>query len=286
VDFQVASDNYFKLMGIPLVRGRAIEPTDVAEAPLVILINEAAARAYFQGENPIGQRARLMFSPRDWPNVTIVGVVGDVHQRGLASTARPEIYLPHRQLPPGWTRSILASLNIVLRTELPLEAIAPTIRQTVQRLDPNVPVSGLGTLDQALANNVATERFVTMLLTLFAAVALVISAVGVYGVMAFSVARRTREIGIRLALGAEPGQVLGSILKSALTVAAIGGGIGLVTAYLATSVLESLVYQVSVRDTLVFIVSPVVLMLVALVASLVPAWRAAAVHPMETLRAE
>ncbi|MEE8062304.1 MAG: FtsX-like permease family protein, partial [Gemmatimonadales bacterium] len=119
-----------------------------------------------------------------------------------------------------------------------------------------------------------------------AAVALAISAVGVYGVMAFSVARRTREIGIRLALGAEPGQVLGSILKGALTIAAIGAGIGLVTASLATSVLESLVYQVSVRDTVVFIVSPIVLMLVALVASLVPAWRAAAVHPMETLRAE
>jgi predicted permease len=286
VDFQVASDNYFKLMGIPLVQGRGIEPTDVAEAPLVILINEAAAQAYFEGEDPIGQRARLMFSPRNWPNVTIVGVVGDVHQRALASTARPEIYLPHRQLPPGWTRSILASLNIVLRTDLPLGAIAPTIRQTVQRLDPNVPVSGLGTLDQALANNVATERFVTMLLTLFAAVALVISAVGVYGVMAFSVARRTREIGIRLALGAEPGQVLGSILKGAMIIAVIGGGIGLVTAFLATSVLESLVYQVSVRDTMVFIVSPVVLILVAVAASLVPAWRAAAVHPMETLRAD
>jgi putative ABC transport system permease protein len=286
VDFQVASDGYFQLMGIPLVQGRVIEPTDLADGPLVILINEAAAQAYFEGENPIGQRARLMFSPRDWPNVTIVGVVGDVHQRGLASSARPEIYLPHRQLPPGWTRSILASLNIVLRTDLPLATVAPTIRQTVQGLDPTVPVSGLGTLDQAIANNVATERFVTMLLTLFAVVALVISAVGVYGVMAFSVARRTREIGIRLALGAEPGQVVGSILKSALTIALIGGGIGLVTAFLATSVLESLVYQVSVRDAVVFIVSPIVLVLVALVASLVPAWRAAAVHPMETLRAE
>ncbi len=286
VDFQVASDGYFHLMGIPLVQGRAIEPTDVAESPLVILINEAAAHAYFQGENPIGQRARLLFSPTDWPNVTIVGVVGDVHQRGLASVARPEIYVPHRQVPAGWARSIVSSLNIVLRADLPLETVGPVIRQTVQRLDPSVPLSDLGTLDQAIANNVATERFVTMLLTLFAAVALVISAVGVYGVMAFSVARRTREIGIRLALGAEPGQVLGSILKGALTIAAIGAGIGLVTASLATSVLESLVYQVSVRDTVVFIVSPIVLMFVALVASLVPAWRAAAVQPMETLRAE
>ncbi|MCZ6756285.1 MAG: ABC transporter permease [Gemmatimonadetes bacterium] len=286
IDFQIASDGYFRLMGIPVVQGRAIELTDRAEAPLVMLINEASARAYFPGENPIGQRARLAFSPRNWPNVTIVGVVGDVHQRGLDSRARPEIYLPPHQVPPGWTQSIISSLTIVLRTDLPLETVGPTIRQTVQRLDPTVPVSQLGTLDQAIANNVATERFVTILLTLFAAVALIISAVGVYGVMAFSVARRTREIGIRLALGAEPGQVLGSILKGALTIAAIGGGIGLVTAFLATSVLESLVYQVSVRDTVVFIVSPIVLMLVALVASLVPAWRAAAVHPMETLRAE
>jgi predicted permease len=222
MDFQVASDGYFQLMGIPVVRGRAVEPTDRAEAPLVVLINEAAAQAYFEGEDPIGQRARLNFSPRDWPNVTIVGVVGDVHQRGLASEARPEVYVPHQQLPPGWTRSTLASLNIVLQTDLPLETVAPAIRQTVQRIDPNVPVSGLGTLDQVVANNVATERFVTMLLALFAAVALVISAVGVYGVMAFSVARRTREIGIRLALGAEPGQVLGSILKGALMIRGAG----------------------------------------------------------------
>ncbi len=286
IDFQIASDAYFQLMGIPIVRGRTIEASDREDAPLVILINEAAAHAYFQGEDPVGQRARLLFTPRNWPNVTIAGVVGDVHHRALASDARPEIYVPLQQVPPGWSSGVIGSLSIVLRTELPLETVGATIRRVVQDLDPNVPVSGLATLDTAVSNNVATERFVTMLLGLFAAVALIISAVGVYGVMAFSVARRTREIGIRLALGAEPSSVVGSVLRNALTVAIVGGGIGLVAASMATSVLESLVYQVSVRDAVVFIVSPFVLVLVALVASLVPAWRAAAVQPMETLRAE
>ncbi len=286
VGFQVASDDYFSLMDIPVVQGRAIERTDVDGAPPVMLINEAAARAYFRDEDAVGQRARLTFFPDDWPLVTIVGVVGDVRQGGLRAAAQPEVYIPPGQLPANWVRSIMSSLSVVLMTELPLDVVGPAIRGAVQRLDAAVPVADLGTLDQAFADNVSTERFMTTLLGLFAVVALIISAVGVYGVMAFSVAQQTREIGIRLALGAGPGSVLRSVLRRGVTLAGIGAALGLAGATLAAPVLESMVHEVSVRDSLVFVASPVLLLGVAIVASLVPAWRAAGVHPMETLRTD
>jgi len=286
VDFQIASAGYFELMDIPLRSGRSIETRDRSDAPPVILINDAAARTYFPGEDPVGQRVRLMFTPRDYPNVTIAGVVGDVHHRDLAAAPRPEIYMPLEQVPGGWISAIIGSMSVVVRTDLPLESVGPAIRRTVQDLDPTVPVDGLATLEQAVGDDIARDRFLTLLLALFAAVALTIAAVGVYGVMAFSVARRTREIGIRMALGAEPGAILASIVKTALAISAAGAVLGVLSAGLATSVLESLVYQVSVRDVAVFAVSPLVLLLVAAGAAAVPAWRAAAVHPMETLRAE
>jgi putative ABC transport system permease protein len=286
VDFQIASDGYFDLMGIPIVAGRAIERTDLAGALPVVVINDAAARAYFRDEDPIGQRARLTFFPDTWPPVTIVGVVGDVRHGGLTRDARPELYVPPGQLPPNWARSIMSSLSVVLMTELPMDTVGPAIRRAVQQIDAAVPVAELGTLEQAFEANVATERFMTMLLGLFAATALVIAAVGVYGVMAFTVAKQTREIGIRLALGAAPRAVLGTVLKRGVTLGALGAAIGLGTALLATPVLESLVRNVSVRDVMVFSVSPILLLVVAAAASLIPAWRAAAVHPMETLRAD
>jgi predicted permease len=286
VDFQIASAGYFELMGIPVLRGRSIAPQDLADAPPVILINDAAARAYFAGEDPVGQRVRLMFTPRDYPNVTIAGVVGDVHHRDLAAAPRPEIYMPLAQVPGGWISSIIGSMSVVVRTDLPLDAVGPAIRRTVQDLDPTVPVDYLASLEQAVGDDIARDRFVTLLLALFAGVALIIAAVGVYGVMAFSVARRTREIGIRMALGAEPRAILGSIVRTALAISAVGAVFGVVSAGLATSVLESLVYDISVRDVTVFALSPLVLLLVAAAAAMVPAWRAAAVHPMETLRAE
>jgi putative ABC transport system permease protein len=285
-DFQVASDGYFELMGIPVVAGRSFRPSDDTNAPAVVLINAAAARAYFPGESAVGKRGRILFAPADWPPVTIVGVVGDVRQRALDADPRPELYLPPPQVPPGFPDELMQSLALALRVELPLERLAPAIRRVVADLDPAVPIEGLATLDGAVSSDLATERFSTLLLALFAAVALAIAAAGVYGVMACSVAQRTREIGIRMALGAAPGQVLRAVLGSTLGLTAAGAAAGLAAAAFATRALESMVFEVGVRDPLVFAASAAALVAVALVAALLPARRAAAVEPVNTLRAE
>jgi len=286
VDLQFTSPGYFGTLGIPVVEGREFEAGDRMGAPLVALINETAARAYFAGGSPVGRRIRLLFAEDDWPLVTVAGVVGDVRQRGLARPPRAELYLPPAQIPAGWAVGLLQSPQVVVESRLPLAALSPAIRSVVARLDPEVPVSGLGTMGEAVADTTSRERFLSLVLAVFAALAVIIAGVGVYAVMAFSVQQRSREIAIRLAVGAAPADVLGSVCREALGLAGLGGALGLGMAALAAPAIAGLLFEVGPRDPGVYSLSLALLSVVAAAAVLLPARRAALTNPVTSLAVE
>jgi putative ABC transport system permease protein len=285
VDYQGTSPGYFSTMGIPVIRGRAFDDSDRFGAVPVAVINETAARTYWQGQDPLGARVRALFAGRDWEWITVVGVVGDVRHNGLDTEPRPELYLPLDQTPPatmGWMRDP----SVVVRAAGDPTTLASAIREVVRRTDPDVPPANLGTMLEVKDSTVTRERFLMLLLAVFAGTALVIAAVGVYGVVSFSVARRTKEIGIRMALGAEPRHILRSVLKHGASLSGAGAAIGLGIAFASSRLLESLLYGVAVRDLMVFALGSGVLLSISLIASLVPAYRATAVAPTTSLRGE
>jgi predicted permease len=285
VDYQGVSPGYFSTIGIPVIRGRGFDDSDRFGGFPVAVINETAARAYWQGNGPLGARIRALFAGRDWEWITVVGVVGDVRHNGLNIEPRPELYLPLAQTPAaslGWMRAP----SVVVRVAGDPTTLASAVREVVRRADPDVPPANLGTLLDVKDSTVTRERFLMLLLAVFAGTALVIAAVGVYGVVSFSVARRTREIGIRMALGAEPRHILRSVLKHGVSLSGTGAAIGLGVAFVSSRVLESLLYGVSNRDLMVFALGCAVLLLISLIASLVPAYRASAVAPTTSLRGE
>lgn len=282
VQYQGASPDYFTTAGIPLLQGRVFTEGDRRGQPLVAVVNETAARTYWKDEDPVGWRIRPLFA-RDTVAVTIVGVVGDVRQDDLAADVKPELYLSLDQTQGafGWIRSA----SIIVQTDL-APSVSAAIRRVVAEVDENVPVANLQSLDAVVANTLNQERFMMWLLAVFAGSALVIAAVGVYGVMSFSVVRRTQEIGIRLALGAPHRRVLREVVAGGLRLAALGTGLGVTLAFVVSRVLESQLYGVSVRDGFVFTGGVGVLVAVSLIASLVPALRASRVDPNLSLRSE
>jgi predicted permease len=286
VDLQFTSPGYFRTMGIPVVEGREFSPRDRMGAPLVALLNETAARAYFPGDSPVGQRIRLLFAEEDWPLVTVAGVVGDVRQRALAQPPRPEIYVPPAQMPTGWASGLLQAPQVVVEAAVPLASLSSPVRELVARLDPDVPVGAMQTMARAVSDTAGRERFLSVVLSVFAILAVIIAGVGLYGVMTFSVQQRRREIAIRLAVGARPGQVLASVARDAMGLAAAGGALGLATAALSAPAMVGLLYQVRPREALVYAASIVLLGVVAGTAALVPARRAAATDPVVSLSAE
>jgi len=273
-------------MGIPVLEGREFDSGDRMGAPLVALVNETAARAYFPGPSPVGQQIRLLFAEEDWPLVTVAGVVGDVRQRALAQPPRPELYIPPAQMPAGWAIGLLQAPQVVVQAEVPLTTLSSSIRAAVARVDPDVPVSGLQTMARAVSDTAGRERFLSVVLTVFALLAVVIAAVGVYGVMTFSVQQRTREIAVRLAVGARPAQVLASVCREAMSLAGLGGALGLILAALGAPGIGGLLYEVEPRDAAVYGTSLVLLCIVAGGAALLPARRAAATDPVASLTAE
>ncbi|CAN5880254.1 ABC transporter permease [soil metagenome] len=281
LEVRVATPDYFRTMGIPLRRGRAFGDADRADAPPVVVINEMAARRYFPDEDAIGQRIRLGWGPGDdrFAGGEVVGVVADVRQVGPSEDYVPEIYLPYTQVP-------VSDMSVIVRTAGDPLALAGVLRSQVRELDPNLPLSNLRTLDQLVAQSVAQPRFYMLLLTVFAAVALALAAIGIFGVMSYSVAQRTREIGIRVALGAEPQRVLQLVVGRALRLALLGVAVGLLGALALTRLLESLLFGVSTTDPLTFVAVAVLLAAVALLASYLPARRASGVDPIVALRAE
>ncbi len=271
IAIRVVSPGYFALMNVPLRRGRLLEDRDVEDAAGVLLLNEAAVRRFFPGQDPIGQR--LAFWGRER---TIVGVVGNEHFRGLAEEAPPAAYPPLAQVPIG-SASLLARAG---------GGAVPALEAAVWALDPDLALSGVEPLDRTLAESIARPRFTTVLLGLFAGLALLLASIGVHGLLSYTVAQRTREIGIRLALGAPPPAVLALVARRGLVLALAGTAAGLLGALALGRLLRSLLFGVGPSDPVTFAAAPLILVAVALVASYLPARRAARVDPMIALRSE
>jgi predicted permease len=269
-------------MGIPLRRGRLFSDADRAAAPQVVLLSEPAVRRFFPGEDPLGKRIDLGWTrghSETRVGGEVVGIVGGVKQGGLADPFEPEIYVPHAQVPLGW-------LSVVLRVDGDPRGLAAAVVREVRALDPNLPVAEVKTLDDVVSQAVARPRFYLSLLALFAAVALALAAVGIFGVLSYTVAQRRREIGIRMALGAEPAAVLRSVMTGALLLAAGGLALGLLGALALTRAIRSLLFGVSAADPSTFLAVAATLAAAAALASWLPARSATRVDPASALRAE
>jgi putative ABC transport system permease protein len=277
---RVVTPGYFDAMGIPLLRGRLLQPTDRPDAPPVALLSEAAVAQHFPGEDPIGRRIVLGFSQAGEPvQGEVVGIVGNVRHGALRAAAQPEIYLAQSQLPRTY-------MSMVVRTDGDPALLATAVTAAVHTLDPALAVSELRTLQNVVAASVATDRFMTVLLTTFSVLALLLAAVGIFGVISYGVVQRRREIGVRLAVGASQGDVVRLIVGGAMRLVAAGMLIGAATALVLTRLLGSLLYGVQPTDPATFAAAASVLLSVALAASVLPAWRAARTSPASVLNAE
>jgi putative ABC transport system permease protein len=281
-DYRVISPGYFAAMGMRLVKGRAFAPFDTEAAPGVVIINETLAARYFASEDPIGKRLDLSGSPKDLRE--IVGVVADVRNYGVDAEVKPEVYVPLFQSAPGYLSGVTSALTIVLRSTIEPTALGQTLREQVQALDKDQPVSEIKTMEWYLADSMAQRRFNMLLLGVFAGLALVLAAVGIYGVIAYTVTQRTHEMGIRIALGARGADILRLVFSNAIGTTVVGILIGLAAAFGLTRLLQSLLYQVTATDPVVFVTIPLLLLAVAAIATYLPARRAMKVDPITALR--
>ena len=285
--YRIIMGEYLETMDIALKRGRPPGPEDVEGSRLVATVNEAFAREFFPGRDPIGQRITFG-SPTDEPEWReIVGIVADVRHLGLAQPADPEVYVPARQITDDlWAVFAPTPISFVVRTTLSPGAIAPAIKAAVREVDPDQPVSRLRPVGELVGDSLARYRFSMLLLTIFGGLALCLAVVGVYGLMAYSVSQRTRELGIRLALGARAVVVCGMVLRQGLGMAVAGILLGLAGALVLTRLLSAQLFGVSPTDPGVITAMAATLAAVSLVACLIPALRATRVDPMVALRSE
>jgi putative ABC transport system permease protein len=281
-DYRISTPEYFEAMGMRLLKGRAFAPYDTEAAPGVVIINESVASRFFPGEDPIGKRLDMSGNPKDLRE--IVGVVNDVRNYGVDAEVKPEVYVPLLQSSPGYLSSISSALTIVVRSSIEPTALGQTLRDQVQALDKDQPVSELKTMEVYLAESMAQRRFNMLLLGTFAGLALVLAAVGIYGVIAYTVTQRTHEMGIRIALGARGGDILRLVFSNAMATTVIGIVVGLTAAFALTRLLQSLLYQVTATDPVVFVTIPLLLLAVAGIATYLPARRAMKVDPITALR--
>jgi len=277
-DVRVADSGYFQTMGIPLLRGRYFSDTEQREPKRVILINEALARTYFPGQDPLGQRLDVMMFDNPTPT-EIIGIVGNVRYDSLIDASPPAVYFTH----PDLTYSFM---TLVISTDGEPTAIAPAVQREIRALEPNQPVSDVRTMNRVMSEWVARSRFNTLLLGLFAGLATLLSAVGIFGVMNYSVALRTREIGLRLAVGAQPRQVLLLVLKQGFWLTMIGVVLGLAAAFALTRLLSGLLFGVAAIDVTTFATISLLLIIVSLLACYLPARRAMRIDPLSALRYE
>src|SRR6185369_3979824 len=277
-DVRVADSGYFQTMDIPLLRGRNFSDSEQREQRHVILINEALARTYFAGGEPLGQRLDVLMFDTPQP-AEIIGVVGNVRYDSLIDASPPVVYFPH----PDLTYSFM---TLVIRTDGEPSAIAPAVQREIRSLEPNQPVSSVRTMNQVMSEWVARSRFNTLLLGLFAGLATLLSAVGIFGVMNYSVALRTREIGLRLAIGAQPRQVLLLVLRQGLLLTVAGLVLGLAAAFALTRLLSGLLFGVEAVDVTTFTSISLLLVVVSLLACYLPARRAMRIDPLRALRYE
>jgi ABC-type lipoprotein release transport system permease subunit len=278
-EYRTTSGGYFQAMSIPLLRGRLFDQNDRPESPPVAVINKALADKYWPNEDPVGRRIQFGNMDGDLRLITVVGVVGDVRERGLDSNITPVVYANTIQRPqPG-------NISVVARAGGDPGSIISAMREVARELNPELPAS-FRTLEQIFSSALDQRRFSLVIFGVFAGVALLLALMGVYGVMSYSVTQRTHEMGIRLALGAQPGDLLRLIVFQGLVLVLVGIGIGLVAAFALTRMMSGLLYGVSATDTVTFVAIPLVLALAALAASYIPARRATRVSPMEALRYE
>jgi len=272
---------YFETMGISMLRGRDFADKDAPDQPIVCIINETIARTFFSGTDPLGKRLKMARTDEEQhPWFTIIGVAGDVRSYGLEVKPRPQIYTTVEQNTDN-------DMTLVVRAEtMPAASLERAIRHEMKSLDPALPLANFRTMESLLANAVARPRFSTFLLGLFAATALLLTAVGLYGVVAYATSQRAREIGIRIALGARGRNVLALVIRQGMLPALIGLAAGIAGALALTRLLANQLYEVQATDPLTFLCVIAVLLLVALAACYVPARRAAKVDPMVALRYE
>ena len=279
---RVATPDYFSTIGIPLKRGRVFTEEDRAETPKVVLITESAARQFFPGEDPIGKKIKLGWGrgpgkPRAGGEV--VGIVGDVKDAGLDEPNPPQIYMPLRQWPVSF-------MTVVMKTAVPPVSLSDAVKAQVASIDPNLPLSNVRTLDEIVAKSVSQQRFYVTLLGVFASVALVLAAIGIFGVLSYAVSQRTREIGIRMALGAQGRSVIRLIVWQAMLLVAAGVAAGTAAALYLSQTMTKMLFSITPTDPATFASVAGVLVAVALFASYLPARRATKVDPIVALRAE
>jgi putative ABC transport system permease protein len=277
-EYRAASPDYFRALGVPLVAGRYFNEQDRQNSTPVVIINQTLARRYLPDEDPVGKRLRL-FDP-DWR--TIVGVVGDVKQAGLTRAIIPETFMPYTQAPAGF----IGGMSLVVRAASDPGVLTPAIRGEVLSLDPAQPIYQVETMESVIAASVSDRRLNMLLLGIFASVALVLALVGIYSVMSYTVTQSTREIGIRMALGARPRDVMRLVVGQGLVLTSIGVGIGVGAAFALTRVMESLLFEVKATDPVAFTAVSAALVVVALIACYIPARRATKVDPIVALRYE
>jgi putative ABC transport system permease protein len=272
-----ATSAYFRAMGIPLLAGRGLAESDTSQAPPVIVVNQTLARRFWPAGNPIG--GRLVVDALNGRVAEIVGVVADVKPERIESQDWPTIYSPYPQAP-------VAAMTMVVRTAQPPLSLASAVEREVRQLDPNQPVAEMRSMEQVVDRAVAGARFNTVLLAVFAEIAFLLAAVGIYGVISCDVSERTHEIGIRVALGAQPGDVLKLVVGHGARLAAYGIAAGLAAAFALTRLMASMLYGVKATDAYTFAAIPVLLGAVALAASYLPLRRALALDPVTALRHE
>jgi putative ABC transport system permease protein len=274
----VVMPGYFAALKIPLVRGRVFAEQDRKGTPPVLVVNQTLAREFYPNEDPIGKR---LFVEWGHPNESyeVIGVVGDVHQTSLGEQPKPGVFLADLQEPTG-------PVNLVVRAAGDPKLLARAIESQVHSLDKEVPISEVRTMDEYVSDSVAEPRFQTIVLGVFAALALLLAGVGIYGVISYSIAQRTRELGVRRAMGADTASLVWLVIRQGMTLALTGVAAGAISGLALTRLLSSLLYGVTPGDPVTFVAGGAVLMLAALAACYVPARRAARVDPMVALRYE
>jgi predicted permease len=287
-DWQIATAGYFEAMGIAVKRGRTFSVMDTRASQPVVIISEMTAKKFWPNQNPVGSRIRLgATSDTVWREV--IGVVADVRHQALDKGIRSEMYLPHAQFPATAPDSVTigqSAMTLVIRANTEPSATTNAVREVLKSIDPMLPIAQVRTLDDVLSRSVATPRLATFLLGIFGALALVLSAIGVYGVMSYSVARRTNEIGIRMALGARAGDVSRLIVRQGMRPAVLGLAVGIGAALAGSRLMRGLLFGVSATDKPSLIIAVVVLGGVAFLATLLPARRVSRVDPVSALRSD
>jgi putative ABC transport system permease protein len=278
--------DYFETMGIPIVWGRSFQPTDATSSGSVAIVNETFAKTFWTGRDPIGQRVKPCCNDQP-PWFTVVGVAKDVKQGGVDRETGTELYMSVQQIAKPVPGLGIAPLNhVVLRTTLAPAALSHTIERVVREMDPAVPVVRLQDMEAVFADSIQRPRFLAQLLGLFAGLALLLAAVGTYGVVSSIVAERRAEIGIRMALGANRSRVLADVMREGLLITGIGAVIGLAGAFGLNRLIASLLFGVRPTDVPIFAGVVATMIIVAAVASLLPAWRASRLDPVAALRAD